>query len=141
MQPRGRVERLERGWRYIHGLINRSLGNIVKILDSRRSVSTSVITAGEKIRVLSRAHFEAGEVGALKSIFDKYAMSSVLSAPSSSQRDDKNQILTTSVINSIKEVAGYEAITRKELEYVLEEAGFSNQEALDWEEFWEFVVV
>jgi len=32
-------------------------------------------------------------------------------------------------------VAGYEAITRKELEYVLEEARFSNQEALDWEEF------
>jgi len=34
-------------------------------------------------------------------------------------------------------VAGYEAITRKELEYVLEEAKFSNQEALDWEEFLE----
>lgn len=34
-------------------------------------------------------------------------------------------------------MAGYEAITRKELEYVLEEAGFSNQEALDWEEFLE----
>ena len=109
MQPRGRVERLERGWWYIHGLIDRSLGNILKILDSRRSVSTSVITAGEKIRVLGRAHFEASEVGALKSIFDKYAMSSVLSAHSSSQRDDKNQILTTSVINSIKEVAGYES--------------------------------
>ena len=34
-------------------------------------------------------------------------------------------------------MAGYEAITRKELEYVLEEAKFSNQEALDWEEFLE----
>lgn len=137
MQPRGRIERLERGWWYIHGLINRSLGNIVGVIDSRRSVSTSVITAGEKIRVLGRARFEAGEVGALRSVFDKYATSSVLSAPSSSQREDKNQILTASVINSIKEVAGYEAITRKELEYVLEEAGFSNQEALDWEEFLE----
>ena len=34
-------------------------------------------------------------------------------------------------------MAGYEAITRKELEYVLEEARFSNQEALGWEEFLE----
>ena len=78
MQPRGSVERLERGWWYIHGLINQSLGNIVRIIDSRRSVSTSVITAGENIRVLGRTRFEAGEVGALKSIFDKYATSSVL---------------------------------------------------------------
>jgi len=134
MQPRGRVEG---GWWYIHGLINRSLRNIVGIIDSWRSISTSIIAAGKKIRVLGRARFEAGEVAALKSVFDKHATSSALSAPSSSQREDKNQIRT-----KIKFLLRVLSIPSKrwqdmKLEYVLEEAEFSNQEALDWEELLE----
>jgi len=137
MQPRGWIEHFERGCWYIHALINRGILNIVGIIDSRRSISTSVTTAGERIRVLGRARFEVGEVGILKSIFDKYATSAAPSVPTSGQREEKNQIYTVNVINYIKEVAGYEAITLKELEYVLEEAGFRDHETLDWDAFLE----
>jgi len=136
-QPRGWIEHFERGCWYIHALINRSILNIVGIVDSRRSFSTSVITAGERIRVLGRARFEGGEVGILKSVFDKYATSAAPSVPSSGQREEKNQISTANFINYINEVAGYEAITLKELEYVLEEAGFRERETLDWDAFLE----
>ena len=137
MQPRGWIEHFERGCWYIHTFINRGILNIVGIIDSRSSISASVIMAGERIRVLGRARFEVGEVGILKSVFDKYATSSAPSAPSSGQREEKNQIPTANVINYIKEVAGYEAITLKMLEYVLEEAGFRDRETLDWDGFLE----
>jgi len=137
MQPRGWIEHFERGCWYIHALINRSVLNIVGVINSQRSTITSVIMAGERIRVLGRARFEAGEVGILKSVFDKYATSSAPSVPSSGQREEKNQVPTANVLNYIKEVAGYEAITLKELEYVLEEAGFRDRETLDWDAFLE----
>jgi glycerol-3-phosphate dehydrogenase len=133
VQPRGLLEHTERIWWDICGMIGRGLGNAG---GGGRSVSTTTSTIGERARVLGRARFEVGEVRVLKTIFDKHADVPPIST-TPDQIDNKGRISNTRILDVVKDVAGYEAITHKELEYVLAEAGFNEREALDWEEFLE----
>ncbi|KAF9448000.1 DAO-domain-containing protein [Macrolepiota fuliginosa MF-IS2] len=125
VQPRGWVERSERGVWWAWGSVSRVVGAIM----------AGKAGVGERGRVLGRAKFEVGEVGGLKSVFDKHAVSAKSAAGAGG--DTKGKIDKGEVLEIVKYVPGYEEVTRKELEYVLEEAGFMEREELDWEEFLE----
>ncbi len=77
--------------------------------------------SGSQKALYARARFEPGEVGTLRAAFEKYAS------------DEK--ISTTDVINVLKEVPGYEDVSRNDYDYVLEEAGFQSRESVDFDEF------
>ncbi|KAF5350533.1 hypothetical protein D9756_008519 [Leucocoprinus leucothites] len=136
LQPRGWIECAERSLWNVCGFVGQSLGHVAHVGDGWRSVSASASAAGERVRVLGRARFEVGEVGLLKSVFDKHA-TTVPTPSASGQSEEKNKVQTANILDFVKEVSGYEGISRRELEYVLEEAGFSTHETLDWDEFLE----
>ncbi len=130
LEPRGWVERGERNVWWIINLLQGSA-----TLNTGKSSPSG---AAEKARVLGRARFEAGEVGILQSVFDKYSSTPVSVAGASTiNGGTKGKLATRSILEILRQVPGYEGITKKELEYVLEEAGFRGREELDWEEFLE----
>ncbi|TFK34145.1 DAO-domain-containing protein [Crucibulum laeve] len=70
----------------------------------------------------ARARFEKGEVAALRLAFEKR-----MGAADTVQVED--------IWGLVKEVPGYAGVSRKEYDYVLEEAGFKNRKDMDFEEF------
>jgi glycerol-3-phosphate dehydrogenase len=128
VKPVGVLERAERGVWWLKksfvglvGLTSLFAGNNVGI------GVAPLAGGGEKLRTLGRARFEAGEVGILQVVFDNHATG----------EESKSRISTSVVLDVVKQVSGYETITSKEVNYVLDEAGFKGREALDWEEFLE----
>lgn len=73
-----------------------------------------------------RSKFEAGEVVALRNAFNGRA---VLSA------DGSEKVKTADVLDILKAMPGFSEVTRKELDYVLDEAGLREQSELDSDEF------
>lgn len=130
IKPVGLVERFERGvwWlgKSLTGLVGATTTNVG--LGGGGSGGGMGIS-GEKVRVLGRSRFEVGEVGILKSVFDKHS--------STTTTDNKGKLSTQSILEVVKQVSGYETITPKEFEHVLDETGFKGREELDWEEFLE----
>lgn len=132
LEPRGWVERGERNIWWIMDLLQNGA--------NFGSGKSAVIGGAEKGRVLGRARFEVGEVGVLKSAFDKYSTSAPPDGVGSVgvvPAETKGKLATRLVLDILKQIPGYEGITRKELEYILEEAGFKGRQELDWEEFLE----
>jgi glycerol-3-phosphate dehydrogenase len=126
VKPVGVVEMTERGICWLRksfvGLVGlTSLGNNAGLCVA------PLAGGGEKLRTLGRARFEAGEVGILKLVFDNHATG----------EENKSKLSTSLILDIVKQVSGYETITPKELNYVLDETGFKGREALDWEEFLE----
>ncbi|KAF8644997.1 hypothetical protein AX16_008152 [Volvariella volvacea WC 439] len=80
--------------------------------------------------VHSRAKFEAGEIGLLKHAFEQKAVESGASASTQS-------VKTSEVLQLLKEVPGYgyDGVSVKDFEYVLEEAGLKDKELVDFDEF------
>ena len=89
--------------------------------------------AGERRRraaqemIYSRAQFEAGEVEALRTAFGGKAHAEGASAPA--------KLETKEVYELVKGLPGFEEVRPKDCDYVLEEAGFARQPAVDFDEF------
>ena len=89
--------------------------------------------AGERRRraaqemIYSRAQFEAGEVEALRTAFGGKAHAEDASAPA--------KLETKEVYELVKGLPGFEEVRLKDCDYVLEEAGFARQPAVDFDEF------
>ncbi|KLO06265.1 DAO-domain-containing protein [Schizopora paradoxa] len=81
-------------------------------------------------RMYSRAQFEAGEVDSLKDIFATRAKGAGDGGTEGQLRVQKEDIRVI-----LRETPGYENIRSKELEYVLDEAGFSKRGDFDFDEF------
>ncbi|KAF8182337.1 FAD dependent oxidoreductase-domain-containing protein [Pholiota molesta] len=73
-----------------------------------------------------RSKFEAGEVVALRNAFNGRAVSGA---------DGSEKVKTVDVLDILKAMPGFSEVTRKELEYVLDEAGLREQSELDSDEF------
>ncbi|KAF7762401.1 hypothetical protein Agabi119p4_8994 [Agaricus bisporus var. burnettii] len=129
VKPVGVIEKMERGvwW------LKKSFGGLVGVTTFVAANNSGIGIAplagggGEKLRTLGRARFEAGEVGILKSVFENHL----------AEEDSESRLPTSSILDIVKQVSGYETISPKEFNYVLDETGFKGQEALDWEEFLE----
>lgn len=109
--PRGLLERTEDAvWRFGSALLG-TLG---------------YQTQASRKQVHSRSKFEHGEVAALKNAFTKSV---------GATGGDSPRVMKKEVMDILKEVPGYEGISRKDYDYVFEEAGLQNQEFVDFDEF------
>ena len=81
----------------------------------------------ESQKLYGRSKFEGGEVSALRSAF-------ISNAYGGAVRELK--VKTGDILEILKDVAGYSEITKKELNYVLDEAGLKGQgEEVDLDQF------
>ncbi|GBE83265.1 Glycerol-3-phosphate dehydrogenase, mitochondrial [Sparassis crispa] len=78
--------------------------------------------------VYSRAQFETGEIETLQEAFESRAK-----AANPSQEPEC--IAQTDVIELIRDLPGYEGVKMKDYDYVLEEAGFTKTQDIDFDEF------
>ncbi|KAF5377926.1 hypothetical protein D9615_006766 [Tricholomella constricta] len=76
-----------------------------------------------------RARFEPGELAALTAAFDRYARSTLVDG------QPEEVIEQARVGEAVREVPGYEGVSGKDFEYVLEEAGLNRAKELDFDEF------
>lgn len=109
---------------------------------------------GAGVGVLSRSSFSTGELDALKTAFHRVSSFSPSTSPNSTTAVDstghsestlktndaseatvKKSSLTSLFKDAGVEGYGYENVSEKEVEYVLEEAGFKSRDALDFDEF------
>ncbi|KAF7294670.1 Glycerol-3-phosphate dehydrogenase [Mycena indigotica] len=90
-----------------------------------------LVAASPSIQEYSRAKFDGAELAALKNAFARGATE--VAGPTGPETRLKKQALGS----VLAEVPGYEGITVKDYEYVLEEAGFKKQGDVDWDEFLE----
>ncbi|KZT09159.1 DAO-domain-containing protein [Laetiporus sulphureus 93-53] len=87
------------------------------------------LSAGERKRrgapemVYSRAQFETGEVDMLKEAFEKRT------------KEPQERLKNEEAFDLVKSLPGYEEIKGKDYDYVLEEAGFSKAEDVDFDDF------
>ena len=77
----------------------------------------------ESQKVYGRSKFEGGEVAALRNAFIINAQGGDL------------KLKTGDILEILKDVTGYSEITKKELNYVLDEAGLKGQGEVDLEQF------
>ncbi|KAG6910415.1 hypothetical protein DXG01_010770 [Tephrocybe rancida] len=76
-----------------------------------------------------RAMFEPAELAALTAAFDRHANSAIVDG-------QPEEVIQLSKLNDVvMEVQGYEGATRKDFQYVLEEAGLMKATQLDFDEF------
>ncbi|TFK31818.1 FAD dependent oxidoreductase-domain-containing protein [Crucibulum laeve] len=108
-EPRGLIEKAD--VTFWHGLsaVMRAVGLVAPVKEA--------VSYGP-----ARARFEKGEVAALRLTFEKR-----MGAADTVQVED--------IWGLVKEVPGYASVSRKEYDYVLEEAGFRNRKDMDFEEF------
>lgn len=78
----------------------------------------------------SRARFEPGELALLTAAFDRHAKQKEVVDGQLEEAIGMHQLS-----EAIREVSGYEGVTVKEFEYVLEEAGLKKKLVLDFDEF------
>lgn len=97
-----------------------------------RAIGYDTVDDSKKIKgpVLTRAQFASGEIDALKAAFARRVVQPA--GPAEAEKIGKEVLVDT-----IKEVPGYEGIRTKDYDYVLLEAGFSDQSQLDFDEFLE----
>ncbi|GLB40496.1 putative FAD-dependent glycerol-3-phosphate dehydrogenase family protein [Lyophyllum shimeji] len=77
----------------------------------------------------SRARFEPGELAALTAAFDRRARSALVDG------QPEEVIDLEKLGQAVREVPGYEGVSSKDFEYVLEEAGMKKARELDFDEF------
>ncbi|KAF8059578.1 FAD dependent oxidoreductase-domain-containing protein [Lyophyllum atratum] len=77
----------------------------------------------------SRAKFEPGELAALTVAFDRHAASTLVDG------EPEEVIVLEKLGDAVKEVAGYEGLSGKDFDYVLEESGLKEAGKLDFDEF------
>ncbi|KAK7062734.1 mitochondrial glycerol-3-phosphate dehydrogenase [Paramarasmius palmivorus] len=95
------------------------------------SKTAAHLIASSTFAFASRARFSAGEVATLEQAFSQRAKE--VAAP-----DAKGSIKTVAlneVMDILREVPGYEQVSVKELDYVLEEAGFKGRKDVEFDEF------
>ncbi|GLB38773.1 putative FAD-dependent glycerol-3-phosphate dehydrogenase family protein [Lyophyllum shimeji] len=110
--PRTTLERL---WAWLRG--------------SRHSVYYARTPKDAGVVSHSRARFEPGELAALTAAFDRHAKSMVVDG------QPEEVIELPRVVPAVREVAGYEGVSAKDFDYVLEEAGLKKAEGLGFDEF------
>ncbi|ESK86944.1 glycerol-3-phosphate dehydrogenase [Moniliophthora roreri MCA 2997] len=79
----------------------------------------------------NRARFDAGEVTALEQAFSLRAKD----APVSDAKGLIKTVALNEVMDILRDVPGYEQVSVKELDYVLEEAGLKGRKDVDFDEF------
>ena len=85
-------------------------------------------TIGSQKVVYGRSKFEGGEVAALRNAFISSAQGAAAAAV-------ELKLKTGDILEILKDVTGYSEITKKELNYVLDEAGLKGQEEVDLDQF------
>ena len=80
----------------------------------------------ESQKLYGRSKFEGGEVSALRSAFISNAQDGAVR---------KLKIKTGDILDILKAITGYSEITKKELNYVLDEAGLKEQGEVDLDQF------
>lgn len=91
---------------------------------------------GEAGYVHSRARFEPGELAALVAVFGRHAV--VVQREAEGERADGEAVRVVALAElegAVREVAGYEGVSGKDFEYVLEEAGLRGVLGVDFDEF------
>jgi glycerol-3-phosphate dehydrogenase len=83
----------------------------------------------ESHRVYGRSKFEGGEVAALRNAFISNAHGVGAAAAG------ELKLKTGNILEILKDVTGYSEITKKELNYVLDEAGLKGQGEVDLDQF------
>ena len=83
----------------------------------------------ESHRVYGRSKFEGGEVAALRNAFISNA------AHGGGGGSGELKLKTRNILEILKDVTGYSEITKKELNYVLDEAGLKGQGEVDLDQF------
>ncbi|KAH9841669.1 DAO-domain-containing protein [Rhodofomes roseus] len=99
-----------------------SHGLLEKVEGALGIVGTRKRRAGPEM-VYSRAQFEAGEVEQLRAAFVGAA------------KGTEEKLAHEHVLDLVKALPGYEAVNKKDYEYVLEEAGFSKAQHVDFDGF------
>lgn len=82
-------------------------------------------------KAYGRSKFESGEVAALKNAFTNNAVVQQSGATASGELKLRNEV----ILEILKDVPGYSEISKKELNYVLDEAGLKGHEEVDLDEF------
>lgn len=86
----------------------------------------------------SRSRFEAGEVETLRHAFMKRARTVfVVGGEGAGRADSEMRLSKLELGDLLNELPGYEGISEKDYEYVLEEAGFKERVDVDFDEFLE----
>jgi glycerol-3-phosphate dehydrogenase len=80
----------------------------------------------ESQKLYGRSKFEGGEVTALRNAFIGKAHSGAVV---------ELKVKTGDILEILKDITGYSEITKKELNYVLDEAGLKGQEEVDLDQF------
>jgi glycerol-3-phosphate dehydrogenase len=111
-EPRGILEHIEKAlWKACTGVVH--------------VLGFSTI---ESQRVYGRSKFEGGEVVGLRNAFISNAHGGAAAA-------GELKLKTGDILEILKDVAGYSEITKKELNYVLDEAGLKGQGEVDLDQF------
>ncbi|KAG5644319.1 hypothetical protein DXG03_008677 [Asterophora parasitica] len=110
--PRGKVEKAW-AWAWAWGVSDAYVG---------QAKEAAAWTRG-------RAKFEAGELAALTAAFDRHARSTLVDGQS------EEVINQGRIGQAVREVSGYEGVSTKDFDYVLEEAGLKQAKELDFDEF------
>ena len=84
-------------------------------------------TIGSQKVVYGRSKFEGGEVAALRNAFISNAQGAAAAV--------ELKLKTGDILEILKDVTGYSEITKKELNYVLDEAGLKGQGEVDLDQF------
>ncbi|KAJ8082348.1 mitochondrial glycerol-3-phosphate dehydrogenase [Marasmius tenuissimus] len=106
----------------VAGLVGSGFGVSVAVASSHLPSTFSYAD----VHTYSRALFDAGELTALEQMF------SLRAKPSAS---NAQKVALAEVVDMLKHVPGYEQISVKELDYVLEEAGLKGRKEVDLDEF------
>jgi len=77
----------------------------------------------------SRARFEPEEVAALAAVFERHAQSMVVDG------QVEEVVGLGQLREAVRAVVGYEGVSEKDFEYVLEEAGLNRVEGVDFDQF------
>lgn len=83
----------------------------------------------------SRAQFEAGEVEELRQAFTKRTKPKYEPSTTPGGIVSPVRVAQTELFDLVQVMPGFEGIKRKDYDYVLEEAGYSKQSDLDFDEF------
>lgn len=141
---RRRQDELEKATRFLAtmglapGAIERSYKEepVKSILNTLRTfVGLKPITERRPIAemVYSRAQFEPGEIEELREVFAEHAQTEPsVSATGSISR---SRLGTKDLFQLVKDLPGFDGVKPKDYDYVLEEAGYSKRQEVDFDEF------
>ena len=146
---RRKQEEIERATRFLAsmglapGALERSYREepVTSLLNTLRTlVGLKPVTERRPVAelVYSRSQFEPGEIEELRQVFAGSAKPSPSVSPAGPT--SHSRVSTSELFEIVKALPGFEGMKTKDYDYVLEEAGFSKQQEVDFDEFVEVSV-